>query len=43
MTSTIKFIDANIFIERWSNPKAREFIDLLDIHKHDNTITREEL
>ncbi len=30
MTSTTKFIDANIFIERWDNPKARQFIDDLD-------------
>lgn len=30
MTYTTKFIDANIFIERWSNPKARLFIDNLD-------------
>lgn len=33
MISTNKFIDANIFIERWTNPKAREFIDHLD-HEH---------
>jgi predicted nucleic acid-binding protein len=30
MTSTPKFIDANVFIERWANPKARELIDNLD-------------
>ena len=30
MTSTLKFIDANIFIERWTNPKARDLIDSLD-------------
>ncbi len=30
MTSTTKFIDANIFIERWSDPKARQLIDNLD-------------
>ena len=30
MMSTTKFIDANIFIERWSNPKARQLIDNLD-------------
>lgn len=26
----IKFIDANVFIERWNNPRAKEFIDKLD-------------
>jgi|SRR3989338_1566706 len=30
----IKFIDANIFIERWSNAKARELIDNLDREQH---------
>ena len=30
----IKFIDANIFIERWSNPKAKELIDSLSREKH---------
>ena len=34
MTSTIKFIDANIFIERWNNPYVREFINNLDSTKH---------
>src|SRR3989338_3181653 len=34
MTSTIKFIDANVFIERWSSPKAREFIDSLNREHH---------
>ena len=34
MTSMIKFIDANIFIERWSNPKAKELIDSLSREKH---------
>ncbi|MBI2136033.1 type II toxin-antitoxin system VapC family toxin [Candidatus Woesearchaeota archaeon] len=30
----IKFIDANIFIERWTNPKAQELIDQLDREMH---------
>ena len=34
MTSTIKFIDANIFIERWSNPKAEQLTDSLNREKH---------
>ena len=29
-----KFIDANIFIERWSNPKAREFTNSLNSKEH---------
>jgi len=33
MTFMIKFIDANIFIERWTNPKAQELIDNLDREK----------
>ncbi len=34
MTSMIKFIDANIFIERWSNQKVKELLDSLDREKH---------
>ncbi|MBI2143570.1 type II toxin-antitoxin system VapC family toxin [Candidatus Woesearchaeota archaeon] len=34
MTSTIKFIDANIFILRWSNPRIKEFIDSLSAEEH---------
>ena len=34
MTSTIKFIDANIFIERWSNPEAKQLTDSLNREKH---------
>jgi predicted nucleic acid-binding protein len=34
MTSMIKFIDANIFIRRWSDEKAREFINRLDREKY---------
>ena len=34
MISTTKFVDSNIFIERWSNEKAREFTDSLDREKH---------
>ncbi len=30
----IKFVDANIFIERWSNEQAREFTDHLDREEH---------
>ena len=30
----IKFIDANIFIERWSNPKAEEFTNSLNSENH---------
>jgi predicted nucleic acid-binding protein len=30
----IKFIDANIFIRRWSDEKAREFINRLDREKY---------
>ena len=33
MTS-MKFVDANIFIERWSNPKALTFTNSLDREKH---------
>ncbi len=29
MTYMTKFIDANIFVLRWSNPKVKEFIDSL--------------
>jgi predicted nucleic acid-binding protein len=34
MTSTPKFIDANIFIERWTNPSAKAFIDALHPDEH---------
>jgi predicted nucleic acid-binding protein len=34
MISTIKFIDANIFIERWGNAAAKELTDNLDPEKH---------
>ena len=34
MTSTIKFIDANIFIERWSNPKAEQLTNSLNREEH---------
>ena len=34
MTSMIKFVDSNIFIERWSNEKAKEFTNSLDREKH---------
>ena len=34
MTSTTKFIDANIFTLRWSNPKVKEFIDSLNREEH---------
>ncbi|MFH0752640.1 MAG: type II toxin-antitoxin system VapC family toxin [archaeon] len=34
MTFTTKFIDANIFIERWSNQEARHLIDNLDSESH---------
>lgn len=34
MTSTTKFIDTNIFIERWANPKAEEFTDSLNREEH---------
>ena len=34
MTSTIKFIDANIFIERWTNPKVKEFVNNLSKDEH---------
>lgn len=30
MTSTIKFIDANIFIRRWSDPAVEHFINFLE-------------
>lgn len=38
MTSTLKFIDANIFIERWSNTKAKEFTDSLNWEKHATSV-----
>jgi predicted nucleic acid-binding protein len=38
MTSMIKFIDANIFIERWSNEKVKSFIDTLEREKHATSI-----
>ncbi|MBN1544927.1 type II toxin-antitoxin system VapC family toxin [Candidatus Woesearchaeota archaeon] len=34
MTSSLKFIDANIFIERWTNPSAKEFVDALCPDEH---------
>ena len=34
MTSTTKFIDTNIFIERFSNPLAKNLTDHLDPEKH---------
>ncbi len=34
MTSTTKFIDANIFIKRWDTPKVKEFVDSLDRDMH---------
>lgn len=34
MISMIKFIDTNIFIERWSNPKVKEFTDFLNREEH---------
>jgi len=34
MISTIKFIDANILLERWSNPKAKLLIENLDREKY---------
>ena len=30
----IKFIDANVFIERWSNPHAKKLIDTLNRERH---------
>ena len=32
--STLNFIDANIFLERWSNVKAASFLDKLDPSIH---------
>lgn len=34
MISMAKFIDANVFIERWGNQKARHLIDNLDPESH---------
>ncbi len=34
MISSIKFIDAHIFIERWSNPRAEEFTNALQREQH---------
>jgi predicted nucleic acid-binding protein len=34
MISTTRFIDANIFIERWSTPAAKELTDNLEHEKH---------
>jgi predicted nucleic acid-binding protein len=34
MTSTISFIDANIFITRWSDEKAKALIDDLNSEEH---------
>lgn len=34
MTSTIKFIDANVFIKRWDNPNVKEFVNSLDCDMH---------
>lgn len=34
MTSMTKFIDANIFIERWSNPKAEQLTNSLNREEH---------
>jgi len=33
-----KFIDANIFIERWTNLKAKEFLDKLDRELHSTSV-----
>jgi len=33
-----KFIDANIFIERWTNSKAKEFLDKLDREQHSTSV-----
>ncbi len=30
----IKFVDANIFIQRWYNPKVEEFTNFLDRERH---------
>ena len=38
MISMSKFIDANIFIERWSNPKVKEFTDSLDREEHCSSV-----
>lgn len=38
MTSMIKFIDANIFIERWSNPKAEQLTNSLNREKHSTSV-----
>ena len=38
MTYTTKFIDANIFIERWTNPAARELTDSLDADEHHTSV-----
>ena len=34
----IKFIDANIFIERWSNPKAEQLTNSLNREKHSTSV-----
>ena len=34
MISSIKFVDANIFIERWSNPQVEEFTNSLRREQH---------
>ncbi len=38
MTSTTRFIDANIFILRWGNPKVKEFIDSLNREEHCSSV-----
>jgi len=34
MISSIKFIDANIFIQRWYNLRVEKFINKLDREQH---------
>jgi len=38
MISTTKFIDANIFIERWSNDSCRQLIDDLDLEEYHTSV-----
>ena len=38
MISMIKFSDENIFIERWSNPKVKMFIDNLNREEYGTSV-----
>jgi len=38
MISMVKFIDANIFIQRWSNPQIAAFLNTLNPEEHATSV-----